>query len=200
MRSQAFSVLVSSFLAFVGCMAPGTTSAGVPTFPFVFGVPASSNFQSPGIGVGGTPNIVTITLNPNGQTTIGGKLVNISFSGANAADFAIVPGGTCIPGTTVLRPITTTTGQSCTVNVRYTPSTNSVENGLLQVTCQAIALIGGFSVTCNVAGATGTVAALVGAIAAFLPVPALNPWMTTLLALLILAMGTFIAMGRSPRR
>lgn len=200
MRSGRLKVLALAFLAFVGCMAPGTTSAGVPVFPFVFGSPITSNFQSPAIGVGSAPQIVTITLNPNGQTANAGKLLNISFSGANAADFGIVPGGTCIPGTTVLLPITTTTGQSCTVNVRYTPSTNATENGLLQVTCQALALIGGFAVTCNVAGATGSIANLIGAIAAFVTVPALDPWMTTALALLMLAMGTFIAMRHSPRR
>ena len=200
MRSSKFSVVAFSCLAFTGFIAPGTTSAGVSTFPFVFGSPVTTNLTSTAIGVGGTPKTVTITLNPNNQTATGGKIVALSLSGANAPDFAIVPGGTCIPGTTVLTPITTTTGQSCTVNVRYTPSTNATENGLLQVTCQAIGIIGGFSVVCNVAGTTGTIANLVGAIAALLPVPALNPWMTTALALLLLAMGTFGAMRRAPRR
>ena len=143
--------------------------------------------------------MVTITLNPNGQTVTAGRLVTIAFSGPNAVDFAIVPGGTCVPGTTILNPITTTTGQSCTVNVRYTPSGNATENGFLQVTCQASAVIGGFSVVCNAAGATGAVAALVGAIGGIIPVPALDPWMTTALALFLLAMGSFIAMRHSPR-
>jgi hypothetical protein len=200
MSSDKLHVLAVLFVTIIGCMAPGPASAGVVTFPFIFGSPQTSNFQSPAIGVAGTPRIVTITLNPNGQTTTAGRLVNISFSGPNAPDFAIVPGGTCVPGTTILTPITTTTGQSCTVNVRYTPSSNATESGFLQVTCQASAIVGGFSVVCNAAGATGAIAALVGAIGALIPVPALDPWMTTALALLMLSMGTFIAMRRSPRR
>ena len=200
MRSSRGSVLALAAIAFAASLAPGATFAGVSTFPFVFATPTTSNLQSTAIGVGGTPRTVTITLNPNGQTATAGKIVNLALAGANAADFAIVPGGTCIPGTTVLTPITTTTGQSCTVNLRYTPSTSATENALLQVTCQASAVIGGFSVTCNVAGATGTLGSLVGTLAALVPVPALDPWATTALALLLLGMGMFVAVTRAPQR
>jgi hypothetical protein len=200
MRSERLNLLAVSLLAFIGFMAPGSSFAGVVTFPFVFGSPQTTNFQAPAIGVPGTPGVVTITLNPNGQVTNAGRLVNISFTGPNAPDFAIVPGGTCVPGTTILTPITPTTGQSCTVNIRYTPSGNATESGFLQVTCQASAIVGGFSVVCNAAGATGAIAALVGAIGSLVQVPTLDPWMTTALALLMLTLGTFAAMRRPPSR
>ena len=199
MRSRTFSIPALSVLALAGFMAAGTALAGTTVFPFLFATPSTNNLQSTAIGVPGTTKTVTVTLNPNGQTISGGKILSLAITGANMADFAIVPGGTCVAGTTILSPITTTTGQSCTVNLRYTPSTAATESGQLQVTCQASAITGGFTVICNVAGATGTIAALVGALAALSPVPALDPWMTTALALLMLAMGTFVAMRRAPR-
>lgn len=199
MHPRRFGISALSVLALAGFMSAGTAVAGTTVFPLLFATPSTNNLQSTAVGVPGTVKTVTVTLNPNGQTTTGGKIVSLAITGANLADFAIVPGGTCVAGTTVLSPITTTTGQSCTVNLRYTPSTAATESGQLQVTCQASAVIGGFTVVCNAAGATGTIASLFGALAALSPVPALHPWMTTALALLVLAIGTFVAMRRAPR-
>jgi hypothetical protein len=199
MHSQKFSVPALAVLTLAGLMAAGTAVAGTTVFPFIFPTPTTSNLRSTAVGVPGTVQTVTLTLNPNGQTITGGKILSLAITGPNMADFAIVPGGTCVAGTTILFPITTTTGQSCTINLRYTPSTAGFESGQIQVTCQASAVTGGFTLTCNAAGATTNLVALFGALAALSPVPALDPWMTTALALLMLAMGTFVAMRRAPR-
>jgi hypothetical protein len=124
-------------------------------------------------------------------------LQTLGFTGANAADFAVVPGGTCAPGTTTLLPITTTTGQTCTVNVRYTPSSAASESAFLSASCTPIALIGGFSVNCN--GVAGSVASLIGSLlapAVAQQVPALSTPMLTALALSVFALGAFFSLRR----
>ena len=182
----------------LGCSLWATLSAAT-TAPlvFVFGPAAPQQLVADAQGQPGTTGSIPLTLNPNGQTGFAGQLQSLAIAGPNAADFAIVPGGSCVPGTTVLFPQTMTTGSSCTVNVRYTPSTTAIETASLTASCTTVGLVGGFSIVCN--SLVGSVAGLVGRLS--LPVPALSPGLLTGLATTLFALGAYASLRRSgPRR
>jgi hypothetical protein len=177
---------------FVLALAAPPVLASTSLLVFVFGPPAPQHLLAPAQGQPGSITGIPLTLNPNGQTIFGARLLTLGIAGTNADDFAIVPGGTCEPGTTTLFPTTTTTGSSCTVNVRYTPSSPAAETALLTASCTPIGIAGGFSVVCE--GAVGNVASLVGSL--FQPVPALSPPLLTALAATLFALGAFGSLRR----
>jgi len=172
--------------------------AGFPVAVSIFGPTPVQSFTSTAVATPGTSNTITITLNPQGQTAFGGRIQSLGFAGPNAADFAIVAGGTCTAGSTVLSPITLTTGQSCTVNVRYTPSSAALESAFLTASCQPVALIGGFVVSCtgvlgNIASLAGSILALVSSTAA---IPTLSPMLLGVMAALVFVVGETVALRR----
>lgn len=157
--------------------------AGSPTV-VLFGTTA--NFSSSGVGTP-TTQTVTLTFGDNGNQTDGAALGALSFGGINGGDFAIV-GGTCNPGSTVLDD----GNPSCTVVIRYTPSSGANESAELDGTCTTVGLVGGFTLTCN--GGSGEVVSLFGAVlAALTPLPMLDPKMLTLLFSLLIGVGIYFA-------
>jgi hypothetical protein len=157
--------------------------AGNPNV-LIFGTTAS--FSSSGVGSPSTQTI-TLTFSDNGNPADGAALSALTFGGANSGDFAII-GGTCAPGTTVLDDGNT----SCTVIVRYTPSSGANESAELDGACTTVGLVGGFTLSCN--GASGEVVSLFGAVlAAVITLPMLDPKMLTLLFSLLLAIGIYFA-------
>jgi hypothetical protein len=148
----------------------------------------------------GTPvtQTITLTFDANGAPTGFYALLNsLAVQGVNAADFAIVPGGTCAPSPTMY--LGTSPPSSCTVIVRYTPSSSAAENAQLAVNCSTIALIGGFTLNCaaSQAGSTGTISLLGSTLAAAVSAPTLSPAILTLLATLLIAAGTYFAARRN---
>jgi hypothetical protein len=192
---MAFGLAMKALLAAVMLWIALPAGAQVP-IPLIFVPTAVPGFTSSGVGVAGTTQTVTITFNPNNQTAFAGQLQTLGFQGANAADFLIVPGGTCVIGSTVLAPITSTTGQSCTVNVRYTPSTAGAESALMTATCVPVALVGGFAVSCN--SVLGDLTSLAGSILAPVAanIPTLSPASLGVVALLLFAAGAFASLRR----
>ncbi|MEP6484611.1 MAG: hypothetical protein ABJB01_09175 [Rudaea sp.] len=171
--------------AVLGILACAAASAGTPIAVQILGG-STANFSSTGVGVPITQTL-TLNFNANGTTAEGASLSALTFGGANAADFAIV-GGTCAAGTTVL----SSTATSCTVIVRFTPSTAATESGQLDGSCTTIGLIGGFTLSCN--GVSGELFSLAGAvIAAVVSLPMLDPKILTLLCALLLGIGVYFA-------
>jgi hypothetical protein len=160
-------------------------SAGVPTSVQIFGG-GTTNFSSSGVGVP-TTQTITLTFGANGTQAEGASLTALTFAGANAGDFAII-GGTCAAGTTVLADGNNT----CTVVVRYTPSTSASESGELDGSCTTVGISGGFTLSCN--GTSGGLMSLVGAVvAAVIALPMLDPKILTLLCAMLLGIGVCFA-------
>ncbi len=189
MRKRTACTVLATWLV----AAAGLAHAGLPQV-IVFGTPTTSSLTSPGQFQTGPIKTVTLNLNNNGNTAYGASLVSLGLTGADAADFAIAPGGTCAAGTTFLYPA----GATCTVNVSFTPSRPGSESAQLTASCNTIVgAIGGFIVVCN--GTVGTVAALLGSlVAAATAVPALSPGMLTALAIALFALASFAALRRTP--
>lgn len=157
--------------------------AGNPTV-ILFGTTAS--FSSPGVG-SQTTQTVTLTFSDNGNQGDGAALGALTFGGVNSGDFAII-GGTCAPGSTTLSDSNT----SCTVIVRYTPSSSANETAELDGTCTTVGLVGGFTLSCN--GTSSELVSLFGAVlAAVIQLPMLDPKLLTLLFSLLLAVGVYFA-------
>jgi hypothetical protein len=154
--------------------------------PNVLILGTSASFSSTGVG-SPTTQTITLTFSDNGNQADGASLGALAFGGGNASDFAIV-GGTCDPGTTVLSDGNT----SCTVVVRYTPSSSANETAELDGTCTTVGLVGGFTLSCN--GTSAEVVSLFGAVlAALIQLPMLDPKMLTLLFSVLLAVGVYFA-------
>ncbi len=139
---------------------------------------------------------ITLTFDANGAPVGFVAFLNsLSVQGVNAADFTIVPGGTCAAGTS-LGPAT----PSCTVVVQYLPSSSAAENAQLAVNCRTVGVIGGFVLNCagTTAGTTGTISLFGSALAALVQgAPALSPRLLTLLAALLVGAGTYFAARRN---
>lgn len=101
------------------------------------------------------------------------------------SDFQIT-GGTCVQGTTVL----VSPGNSCTIDLRFTPTAVGTRTGTLTVDCSPVAVAGGITITCDTDNQTITNIALsgLGQILDSLPVPALSRYELTALALLLFAL------------
>jgi hypothetical protein len=173
---------ISRAVAVAGMLLASPAFAGIATTS-ILGTSAVTNLTSPGAGVFGPTQ--TITLNYGGPTN-GAQLTSLALAGVNASDFAIV-GGTCQPNTTVLQPSPGPT--SCTVIVQYKASSASPESAQLTGTCQTVSLgVGGFSLSCT--GASGQLASLAGTLlAALVSTPMLDPKTLTVLCLLLLGIG-----------
>ncbi|HZT55556.1 MAG TPA: hypothetical protein VFA35_04970 [Burkholderiaceae bacterium] len=180
---RLFSILVA--LAF--CV---PSWAGVPILVTVTSPDDATNFNSSSVG---TPVSATITFtghsNTPGQVA---QLSGIGLSGTNAADFAIT-GGTCANGTNLAD------GNTCTVTIRYLPSSVPKETAQLNLNCTIVAVLGGFSLSCSNAGASGSYALYGFAAAALTAVsaPLLDPKLLTALSAMLLGLGVFFAARRN---
>lgn len=181
-----YSLWIARVVAVSGLLLASPVFAGMTTSNIFGG--SIVNFTSPGIGVSGPTQ--TITLNYGGPLN-GAQLTALTLAGANAGDFAIV-GGTCQPNTTVLQPAPPGPA-SCTVIVQYKAGSASPESAQLNGTCQTVSLgIGGYSLACT--GASGQLASLAGTLlAALAPTPMLDPRLLTALCLLLLGFGFYYA-------
>jgi hypothetical protein len=170
---RLFSILVA--LAF--CV---PSWAGVPILVTVTSPDDATNFNSSSVG---TPVSATITFtghsNTPGQVA---QLSGIGLSGTNAADFAIT-GGTCANGTNLAD------GNTCTVTIRYLPSSVPKETAQLNLN----------SLSCSNAGASGSYALYGFAAAALTAVsaPLLDPKLLTALSAMLLGLGVFFAARRN---
>ncbi len=165
--------------------------AGVPSYTGIDGTATVTQLVSTALHSDSPTQTLTLTFNSYQAGSGFGSLLNtLSITGANSSDFAIV-GGTCTPGSTILSPGNTT----CTVTVRYTPSTASPESAQLAGTCSTVGLLGGFTLVCS--GASGALGGLVGTLlAALSPAPALDPKLLTALCVLLLGIGAYFAARR----
>jgi sugar lactone lactonase YvrE len=98
----------ASAAGFVAVSAVATASAGTPV-----------DFGSIGVGKTSATQPVTLTFPANSTPAT----LIATTQGATGKDFSIVSGGTCGAGVNVA------TGQSCTVNVTFTPAFAGVRNG-----------------------------------------------------------------------
>ena len=104
-----------------GTQTANLTGTGTAAASVVSATPTSINFGTQTIGT--TTPAQTVTLTNNTTTALAG--VAITFTGANAADFAQASGGTC---TTALAA-----GANCTINVTFKPSASSLEQAALNI-------------------------------------------------------------------
>lgn len=162
--------------------------AGIPITTGILSNPTNVTLTSTALATGSPTQTVTLTYASNGAPDYYySALSALSITGANASDFAIV-GGTCVPGTTQLGSSNT----SCTVIIKYTPSTTSPESAQLTGTCSTFVAVGGFTLSCN--GVGGQLSSLVGVLlAALASTPALDPKVLTALSLLLLGIGAYFA-------
>ena len=180
-------------ILFLLCSAP--LYAGAPVLVNVLSLDDAYNLASPGVGTPITKTI-TLTFGANGAGPgIVALLNSLAVKGVNAADFAIVPGGTCSAGT-MLGP----SNPSCTVIVQYLPPSTANETAQLAVNCSTIGIIGGFTLTCgsSVTGTTGSMTLYGSALAALVQsAPALDPKLLTLLATTRVGAGIYFAARRN---
>ena len=85
--------------------------------------PTSVDFGPVQLGMSSDP--VTVTLSNSGGGPLAFWRFGIASSSANAADFAVVDGGTCALS------VALATGESCTVLVRFKPTSTGARSGLL---------------------------------------------------------------------
>ena len=135
---------------------------------------------------------LTVTITGNSTAGIGSQLNAIQINGTNPGDFALVAGGTCAVNTVLAN------GDTCTQNIRFTPTTTGARSGLFQISCSPIILIGGFTVSCG--NGIGTLANLSGIgsamTAAVQSVPTLDPTALTLLALMMMITAGYFGFRR----
>src|ERR1700716_3316897 len=92
-------------------LAPATPPISSPT-------PASVDFGSVQMGMSSDP--VTVTLLNSGGGSLSFWRLGIASSSANPRDFSVVPGGTCTTAAAL------GSAESCTVLVRFKPTTSGV--------------------------------------------------------------------------
>jgi hypothetical protein len=101
------------------------TADSIPRF-LVGGIAASSlSFANQLVGSQSAAKTVTISNTVRAEQNL--SIGSFSLAGANAADFAMAPGTTCIPGQ-VLAP-----GQSCNLAVIFAPVQGGSRNALLRL-------------------------------------------------------------------
>ncbi len=98
------------------------TGTGLPAADATLS-PDSVDFGS--VQLGTSSDLVTVTLSSSGAGTLSFWRFGIATSSANAADFAVVPGGTC----DVASPLPA--GATCTVDLRFRPTAAGARSGLL---------------------------------------------------------------------
>lgn len=182
--------LLRFFPIFVALAFSASSWAGVPITVSVTAPDDATNFNSPMVG-----SPVTATITFTGHSNTPGEVAQLSgvgLSGTNAADFAIT-GGTCANGTNLAD------GNTCTVTIRYLPSSVPKETAQLNLTCTIVAVLGGFSLSCNNAGASGSYALYGFAAQALAAVsaPLLDPKLLTALSTMLLGLGVFFAARRN---
>lgn len=180
-------------ILFLLCSAP--LYAGTPVFVNVLSMDDAYNLASPGVSIP-TTKTITLTFGANGAGPGFVALLNsLTVQGVNAADFAIVPGGTCTAGTML-----GSSNPSCTVVVQYLPPSTANETAQLAVNCTTIGVIGGFTLTCGTSagGTTGSMTLYGSALAALVQgAPALSPALLTLLAMTLVGAGIYFAARRN---
>ncbi len=145
-----------------------------------------TSFAASSVGSTSTQTL-TLTFNAEGNSGSGAALGDLGFSGANASDFTII-GGTCAQNSTQLNSTTPT----CTVIVQYHASTSGAESANFTGSCVQVALVGGFTLSCN--DNTGTILSLLGSVlATVVSLPSLDPRMLTALCMLLLVVGGYFA-------
>jgi hypothetical protein len=148
-------------------------------------------FQSPGAG---SPVTQTITLNFNANGTQG-QSAQLAPIGITGSGYSII-GGSCVPG--MSNTLDATVRPSCTVVVQYTPGGQTGNNGQLNISCQTLGAIGGFSVTCTPGVGSGSISLLGSVLAAVTKsAPMLDPKLLTMLAVLLLGVGMYAAARRN---
>ncbi len=86
--------------------------------------PPSSNFM--GVLLGSSTDL-SFTIGNSGGVASG--TLTFPITGTDAAQFVVVPGGTCFSGTTTLSP-----GGSCTITVRFSPTSRGAKTATITAT------------------------------------------------------------------
>ena len=159
--------------------------AGLPSNSF-FSIPTLLSFPATSVGAPSAPLVITVVS--SGTNTIN----SMQLAGTNAADFALVAGGTCAVGGSVVN------GTSCTQNVRFTPSAPGARLANFMVGCSPTAVVGGFQVICAT-GIPGILKNLdgTGIALAVQSVPALDGKSLTAMALLMMALASYFGFRRN---
>ena len=186
-RSRMFAGAVLAFVAIAG-----SARAGVPTTQ-IFVTPETLSLTSPAVGTPSATQTFTVNFAANGTQGEGALIGSFAFQGDNPADFTIVSGGSCTQNSTLLDA---SVNPTCTVIVRYTPSTSGNEDAQLFASCTTIGLIGGFAVNCS--GSSQELGVAVGALLALIgQAPALNAKLLTLLAAVLVGSGVYYGVRRA---
>lgn len=106
------------------------TSSG----PIIIIDPSANPLAFGSVNIGSNASL-TDTLTNGGTATLTLNTPYYTITGTNAADFAVVAGGTCANGASVA------VGQNCTVSVKFTPSLNGAEAATLNISGNAVANI-----------------------------------------------------------
>jgi hypothetical protein len=170
MLKQLNQVIVASALLILAGVSYAQTSTGTLSGP-------PMDFGGQTVGTTGATQTETVTAAIVGSP---GFRARIDTIGTSSAEFAIVGGGTCAAGTTLLADT-----QNCTIRLAFAPSAPGSRSGLLSVTCTLIAAVGVPIVVCNQASIalSGIGLALTQQT---IPIPALGREALTALAVLIM--------------
>jgi len=126
------------------------TLSGTGTLPQASAAPNPLPFGNQRKGT--TSAALTVTLTNTGTDTLNLAAANaVAISGANAADFAVVAGTTTCKNSTAVPPAPGP-GNTCVINVTFTPSTTAAEAATLTITDDS----GGVAGTAQNVSLTGT--------------------------------------------
>ncbi len=172
---------------------------------FALSMPSWAGFVAPGFFNSNQPTgtktfvpgeIFTITMNASTTNATGVQFSTPFVLNPNVGgQFQIVPGGTCVVGTSYLN------GSTCTVRVQFTGQTPGSFSGDLLGQCQltSVVAVGGYGINCNLnnngAGPQGVIGRFAGVGVAAM-VDALGPTGFATLLLAMLGMGAFFTLRR----
>jgi len=147
---QNASVTITDDSGAVAGTVQTVTLSGTGTLPQASAAPNPLPFGN--VRKGTTSGALTVTLTNTGTDTLNLAAANaVTISGANAADFAIVSGTTTCKNSTAVPPAPGP-GNTCVVNIAFTPSTSAAEAATLTFTDDS----GGVAGTQQVVNLTGT--------------------------------------------
>src|SRR5216683_2229598 len=148
--AQAANVTVTDVSSGTAGTTQTVTLTGTGTLPQASAAPNPLAFGNQRKGT--TSAALTVTLTNTGTDTLNLAAANaVVISGANAGDFAIVAGTTTCKNSTTVSPAPGP-GNSCVINVTFTPSTTGAEAATLTITDDS----GGVAGTTQAVSLTGT--------------------------------------------
>jgi hypothetical protein len=173
-------VLVAAFL-WAGAATGQTTVTGTLTGSPTPAPGGTMSFGTQTVGVAGAPQTETMTahLVASPPPLPPGYVAVVQSVTSNSGEFQVT-GGTC-PGGVFLSD-----GQSCDVQLTFTPAAAGTRNGALSVQCSVAAAVGTIAFICDGVSRTFMLMSGLGAAAVQAAIPALGRQALTALALLLM--------------